>query len=466
MDLIVKAVVIAASTLLCACTPSLEVRERSGGLAVPSAYVSSPSAAETPKDIAAIGWLKAFGDERLNALANLALSRNPDLLITAARVSQARAQAKVAHGARFPTLDAQFASNRFQNRFTGPDGQVGVVRQNQFNLSGVLQWELDVWGRLASASAAARRDYLANEADLAAAQLSLMANVARAYFDLSAAAMQADLAKQTVENFSRSLSIVSKRAERGITNVLDVSLTANALQSAQAQYVARRARLVEARRALEVLLADYPAGEIDAAAQLPQLDEHLGAGVPSTLLTRRPDVAAAYLRLEAADYRVAEARRALLPALTLTASAGNRNESFAEFMDFDNLVWQLASNIAQPLYRGGRLRANVRLVSAQADEALASYAQTVLTAFEEVENALTNDVLLAEQVAFQSAAAKQAESASALSLRQYGRGLTPILNLLESQRSELDSRAQLIDASLQRVQNRITLYLALGGPPV
>lgn len=452
---------IVSALAIAGCTPSLQDRDLSAGVTVPEAWTA---VAQKSSQFGQDGWLTTFEDPRLEELVALGHERNPDLRISAARMAQADASARAAFAERLPSLDAAFAPSRIQSRFTAPNGQVGVVRQNTFALTGTVNWELDVWGRVAATVAAADADLVASRADLEAARLSLGANMTRTYFDVVTAKQLAALAADSVASFDRSLKIVDSRYRRGITNALDVRLAANSLESARALQVQRAAQLDEARRQLEVLLADYPAGEVAVAADLPTLTATGPQGVPSDLLSRRPDIRASYLRLAAADYRVAEAKRNLLPAFTIQATAGNQNESFTEFLDFDSLVQRFAGNIAQPIFQGGRLRANVALNKARAEEAMATYARTLLTAFQEVETALANETFLRDREAFLAEAVNQAAAAASLAQNQYSRGLTPILNLLDAQRRDLDSRSQLIDIRGARVQNRVTLFLALGGP--
>ncbi|MEM6833280.1 MAG: TolC family protein [Pseudomonadota bacterium] len=451
---------LAVAGCVAACTPATPPRALNGGIETPDGWTANAADEAQPLEE---GWLETFDDSRLEELVALAKVRNPDLRIAAARFAQADANARISFADKLPSLTANFTSTRLQSRFTAPNGQVGVVRQNQFSLNGEVNWELDVWGRVAAQVAAADADYQASAADLAAAQISLSANIARAYFNVVAAIEQLRLSQQTVESFDRSLRIVRSRYARGITDALDVRLTANSLESARALEVLRRSELDNNKRTLEILLADYPAGQVDVAKDLPKLPPLTGLGLPADLLSRRPDVQASYLRLAAADFRVAQSKRALLPQMTINATAGNQTEIFSDFTDFDSLVWRITGALAQPIFQGGRLKNAVKRDQAAAEEALASYTQTVLNAFEEVESALANDRLFVERERFSAQAVEQAAAGARLAEQQYSRGLTAILSLLDSQRRELDSRSQLIDVRAARAQNRVNLFLALGG---
>ncbi|MGD8326318.1 MAG: efflux transporter outer membrane subunit [Sphingomonadales bacterium] len=446
--------------LVAACTPAKVDRDVALGLELPERFVASEAEQESLYE----DWLEDIASPTLRAVIDEALASNPDLLVTAARLNQAQAQLTIAGAARLPTLDASFNFNRLQNRFTGPTGETASVRQSNFNLSGRLNWELDVWGRLAAQDAAAYSDTLAAEADLANARLSLAGQVAQSWFALTTAQQQLNLAKTRVASFERSNGIVRSRYERGITTALDVYLSESNLASARSLLTRRENELGQAKRALEVLVGRYPTSALNADADLPEFVEDVPVGLPSELLSRRPDIQAAQARLIAADYRYAAARRALLPQFSLTVTAGERAETFRQFRSFSDLVYNLATNISQPIFRGGQLRANVRLEDARRDERLASYAGVLLGAFEEVENTLSAEIYLAEQVGHLRDAARQARAAERLAEQQYSRGITPLLNLLDAQRRYLDAQSQYLDVLRARVNNRVQLHLALGGP--
>jgi len=446
--------------LSAACTPAKVDRDADLGLAVPDQFAASQTSGNDLYE----NWLEDVASPQLRAVIDEAMTLNPDLLATAARLNQAQAQLTIAGAARLPTLDAAFDFNRLQSRFTGPTGATASVRQSNFNLSGRLNWELDVWGRLAAQDAAAYSDSVAAEADLVNARLSLAGQVAQSWFALTTAQQQLDLAQTRVGSFERSNAIVRSRYARGITTALDVYLSESNLASARSLLTRRQNEFEQAQRALEVLVGRYPQAALEADEHLPEFMDAVPTGLPSELLGRRPDVQAAQARLISADYRYAAARRALLPQLSLTVTAGNRTETFRQFRSLSDLVYNLATNISQPIFRGGQLRATVRLEDARRDERLANYAGVLLGAFEEVENTLAAEVYLAEQVTHLRDAAQQAQAAETLAEQQYARGISPLLNLLDAQRRYLDAQSQYLDVLRARVNNRVQLHLALGGP--
>lgn len=451
-------IAVSVIALMCtACTPSQVKRDAALGLDVPQKWEGASGALLDD-------WLEDVATPRLRTLLDEAMAANPDILATAARLAQADAQLTIAGAPRLPSLGASFDFNRLQNRFTGPTGETASVRQSNYNLSGRLSWEIDVWGRLAAQDAAALQDYEGAEADLAAARLSLAGQVAQSWFNLTTAEHQRNLARQRVESFERSDAIVKSRFERGITTALDVYLSRSSLASARSLLERRENELEQAKRAMEVLVGRYPAAALEAEAELPDISQTVPAGLPSDLLSRRPDIRAAQARLIAADYRYAASRRALLPQFSLTVTAGQRAETLDQFLNFSDLVYNLATNITQPIFQGGRLVATMHLDEARRDERLANYAGTLLRAFQEVENALGAEAYLSAQVVHLEEAARQARAAEELAVQQYSRGISQILNLLDAQRRYLDAQSQYLDALRARLNNRVELHMALAGP--
>ncbi len=262
-----------------------------------------------------------------------------------------------------------------------------------------LSWEVDLWGRLRAGEAAALADVMASSADLRAARLSLAAQTARGYFAVIEARTQAELARETLDNQRLAYAQIRERYERGLRPSLDLRLGRSSTATAEAALHQRDQMLDFARRQLESLLGRYPGALLRASAQLPQLSEQVPVGLPSELIRRRPDLVAAERRLAAADARLVQARRALYPRISLTASSGRSSEELADLLKGDFSVWNLAANLTQPLFQGGRLRGGVDMAVANVDGAVAAFAQSVLRALGEVEGALAAEGYLALQEA-------------------------------------------------------------------
>ncbi|MDZ7839959.1 MAG: efflux transporter outer membrane subunit [Gammaproteobacteria bacterium] len=407
------------------------------------------------------GWLAEFREPALENLVAEAMARNFELRSAASRVRAGRAQARIAGAGPRPQLQLTGSASRAGGGAGG--SALAGETSDRHGLNGQLSWEADLWGRLSDEARAARADWQATEADFEAARLSLAANIARQWFNLIEARAQRRLAENTVKSFEDSLATIENRYRQGIGDALDVRLARNNLETARANLLQRRRQQQNLVRGLEILAGRYPAGSLTHAAPLPGVPGPVPAGLPSQLLERRPDLVAAESRLTAAGYRLASADKNRLPGIVLTAGAGTSSDALRNLVDLDDLIWNLAVNLTQPLFQGGRLAAERDLAKARGDEALNDYAQAALTAFREVEDALDSEAWLLAQEQAARRAAGEAQEADMLALDQYRRGLTGIITLLESQRRRFNADSALIEVINLRLQNRINLYLALGG---
>lgn len=425
-------------------------------LDIPDQWHYSQSAASVES------WFEDIDVPELFTLISEAVGQNFDLQSVSQRVEAARFQAQIAGAARLPQIDVSATGSR--DKRSGVNNTSFVDNpSNQFRLQGQVNWEADIWGRLSDATKAAYSDFEVARANFEAARLSLAANVARQWFNLIEAKQQASLAQETVDSFNSSLDIIESQYRRGIGDALDVHLARSNLATAQANLQLRRRETGNAARVLQILLGRYPDGRLQIPVTLPEIRRSVPAGLPSQLLERRPDLIAAELELRASGYRFLEASKNRLPRLQLTANTGTSSDELRELVDIDFLVWSLIGNVVQPIFQGGRLQAERELAEAREKEALNRYAQAILTAFQEVETALDSESFLWQQVEALDLAATEAQAAEELAVDQYRRGLTNIVTLLESQRRAFNARSSFLAVSNQRLQNRINLYLALGG---
>jgi NodT family efflux transporter outer membrane factor (OMF) lipoprotein len=362
-------------------------------------------------------------------------------------------------------LGADFGARRSQSasgqRFVGL-GQ----RSNRFTLGADISWELDLWGRVADQRGAAVADAQAAEDDLHAAKLSLAANTVKAAITLAEAEALAAQAGENVKTRRVHLGIVEKQLDRGLDGektALDVSLSRADLARAESSLALRERTVDAARRSLEVLLGDYPAGKERGARTLPSISRSVPGGLPSEMLLRRPDLRAAERRLVSSLHDESAAKKAFLPSLNITGSAGFSTEDLVFLLDKDSLIWSIAGGVAQRLFEGGRIKANIELAKGRYEEALATYAGSVLTAFREVETAIAAEAFFVEQEHALDQAVTEAERSVKLAAGQYDRGLADILTLLDAQQRAFDARSSLLGAKAQRLRNRADLHLALGG---
>ncbi len=436
----------------------------------PDVDITVPEAYGTEADGSSLGaeWWSAFGSETLDSLIVLALERNHDLKEAAARLDAAAAEARIAGAATLPTLDLSADAARSRRNFigfpvSGGSGKVASSTSTTYGVSLGSSWELDLWGRVRSAKSAAAADYEAALADLAGARLSLAAQTAKAYFALVEARMQVDLARETVDSYRRSTAGVRDRFERGIRSSLDLRLSLAALAGSEALYELRREQHDRAMRQLEILLGRYPGGSAGFAGALPDPPAPPPAGLPADLVGRRPDVIAAERRLAASDARVRQAKAALFPSIRLTGSGGRSSQELGDLLDGDFTVWSIAAGVLQPIFRGGELRARVDLAGAGSRRALASYANTLLRAYGEVESALAAEGFLAAREEALTRASEQSAAARALAEQRYRSGLEDFVTLLEAQRRALAAESERIGIARLRLENRVDLCVALGG---
>ncbi len=421
----------------------------------PERWASDPQvSSQAPTD-----WLNDFDDSKLTNLVTEALQHNFSLQAVAAQMSAVQAQADIVGAALLPDLDLDFFASR---RKTGSGDNQRI--SNNFDLAGTISWEVDLWQRLAHTERAALAEAAASANDYYAARLSLAAVIARQWFLVNEAALQQQLAERTEESFRKSLQVVEQQYRSGLSSALDLRLARSNLAAAQSNKSLTDRQHSERQRELETLLGRYPAGRLKTPASLPELTRPVPAGMPSQLLDRRPDLAAAAQRQAAAQERSNAAQKNHLPSFFLTASGGTASETLSRLLDWDYLVWSLAGSLAQPLFDGGRRGAEQDLALARLDEQTAIYAETALTAYREVETTLAAEAYFQQQETALQWATEESAAAQLLAEDRYRQGLNDIITLLETQRRAFVAESSLLTTKRQRLENRINLYLALGGP--
>ncbi len=416
-------------------------------------------------------WWTAFADPQLDALIQEAQERSFDIRAAVAAVDQAVAQARIAGADRAPQASAGLDASRRQQIFVGLPipGTDGVLTSSStsFGVSLNVSWEVDLWGRIRAGKAAANADLGGARLDLEAARLSIAAQTAKSYFTLREATRQVRLATETLANRTRTVERTTARYRRGVAPPVDVRLARTEQAQAKSELHRRERIRDRTQRALEVLLGRYPAGLLETSDRdLPPPPPAVPSGLPADLVTRRPDLAAAEQRLVAAGYRITEARAALYPRLSLTGGTGTSSDTLSDLVDQDFSVWNLAGNLLAPIFQGGRLRAAIELREASQEQSLAAYAGAVLRAFGEVETSLAfaNSLRAQEQALEQ--ARSEAERAAVLARDRYEAGLGGVggfLQVLEADRRAFVAESQLVTVRVERLNNRVDLFVALGG---
>lgn len=418
-----------------------------------------------PMDARARGaWWQAFNDPQLDALETRAEAASPTLAAALARYDQARAQVGIASAAQLPEIDAAGQASHNRVSAHAPTNSLGMpVTTSNYILEGTLSYEIDLWGRIRNTVKAARANAAASDDDLASARLSLQAAVADAYVRLRGLDARADLLRRTVEAYDRAYELTATRHDGGIAAGMDVSRARATLASAQAQTseVAnqRAANEHEIAALIGAMTADFAIPPQWKAIPLPAIP----ASAPSTLLQRRPDIAAAERRMFAFNAQIGVARAALFPDVTLGLAAGWQTAQGA-LINAPNSFWSLGpAQALAPIFDGGRRRAQVRLSRAQYDEAAADYRGTVLGAFRDVEDGLAALRHLSAEERYQHDAAISAQRTSDLALTRYRDGAADYLEVVTAQTDALSAELALINLQTQRLRSHVALVLALGG---
>jgi outer membrane protein, multidrug efflux system len=443
----------AAACLLAACSsmapryerPAAPVAAAFPGAAAPSA---APSTGVAP---AAQPWQAYFTDARLNQLIATALANNRDLRVSVLNIELARAQVGLTRAGEFPTVNAQATHTR----------ETGLQTINTVGLA-VAGYELDLWGRVRSLTDAALAQLSATGEARKAAQISLIASVANAYYAMAGDQALLEVAEQTLKTRTDTLELFQLRFDNGVASAIDLQLNKSLVETARVAWVgARRQRALD-QNALELLIGEplppqLPAAPAWDAMALPDVP----VGLSSDVLLNRPDVRQAEQQLVAANADIGAARAAFFPTITLTGSYGTASTSLSHL--FEHSAWSFIPQVTLPIFDAGRTRNNLRVSETQRDIATAQYEKAVQSAFRDVADALAGRATLVDQLAAQQAETEAEAARFKLSNMLFTNGVSSSLDLLDAQRSLFASQQQLVQVKLALLQNRIAVYRALGG---
>ncbi len=421
------------------------------------------SSATTPIQAPVRPWLEEFSAPELNTLVEEALLQNPSIQSLIAGISIAEEQTWLSWSAFWPKINAGLKASRNQ-RSNAAGFSVSSPRTNNVGFSLDFLWEIDLWYKLGNELEASEHEKTASVSDLHAAQLSLAANISKTWFDAIVASQQVKLAEKTILSFANALDIIERGYDRGLYQALDVRLARSSLLNAQGRKQNFLKVQDESIRILESLLGRYPSASLKLPEKLPSVTKPLPNSVPSSLLERRPDIIAAEQRFFAFDQRMLKARKNMFPTIQISGSGGTSTQKLNEIFNPEFLIWNIAGNLTQPLFHGSQLFAERSQAEALVRQAAADYAQVVLQAFQEVETTMAAEKWLQNQQDLLQAETAESNEAERLAENDYMSGLTDIITLLEAQRRAFDSENSLLELRKQRLQNRVNLYLALGGP--
>ncbi len=404
-------------------------------------------------------WLSELGDKELDDLVSIAMQLNYQLTEQAASVDEAR-QAVIISGAdRYPELSLSLDASRRRSIINETSNTIG----NNFEIGVDLFWEIDVWGKLGDAEKQASLNLLSQEARYKDARYQLAANVSRAWFNSISADQLLALFRDRLSNLKVDMDIIERAYNQGLNTALDVYLTRATVDQERARIAQQEQLLSENRVALQLLLADYPDGELQVNKTLPVIESPIPTGLPSELVSRRPDLQQAWMNLLASDAGLALAHKQRFPRISLVAAGSDVSNEMGGLLNGSTLAWSLLGNLTQPLFNAGRLKAQEDRARTRVVQAENQYLDKLYFAFSEVENAISRNASLEEQYQATLASEKNAVAGLTLAFEQYQRGLVTYTTVLESQRRAFDAQSSVVELRNQLLQNRITLYLALGG---
>lgn len=432
---------------------------------------NAPAAGIAGQDAASLGWRDFFHDDRLQALIAGALENNRDLAQSLARVEQARAQFRIQATDRLPTLETNGQGTRSRQPLSalgvGASPDAGAIEFTQYTANvGVSAFEMDLWGRVRNLAEAERQRYLASEQGARAFRLSLIAQVAAAYYDIRAGEERIDLSERTLEGRREGVRIAQKRLDAGVTSTVDYDQSVLLLTQAQTELAELQRTTEQARNLLDVLIggpsgvASLPTGKpLNPAQQVRAIE----AGVPSAVLASRPDVLEAEHNLRAANADIGAARAQFFPSISLTGNYGFASTALDTLFDGGNKAWSFGGALNLPIFDWGRRSAQVRVTRARAEELTAAYQRAVQGAFQEVADGLVARRRLLEQIEAQSRTVTAQRRLARTARQRYDNGIAIYLEVLDAERNLFAAEQQLLQLRATDLQNSVSLYVALGG---
>lgn len=425
---------------------------------VPAVYSQTGAQGENT----AIAWRDYFTDPRLQQLIALALDNNRDLRVAALNLEQARAQFQVQRSALLPNLGGVASANRGNSQVTGELGTTYTVGL------AVSAWELDFFGRIHSLKEAALAQYLATDEGRKAYELTLVSSVAQGWLALIADEELLDISRRTLLTREESIKLAKLRFDAGFASELDYRQAESLTEAARATFAQQQRQRALNEHALALLLGAQIPPEVLSSIQGAKLSEvtpmaDIPAGMPSDLLTRRPDIRAAEHQLIAANANIGAARAAFFPSISLTAQYGSVSNDLSNLFKSGTWGFNIGPSLNLPIFTGGRLTANLQSARAEREIAVAQYEKAIQTSFKEVSDALASRTTLAEQARAQTAQAEAERKRFYLSDLRYRNGVASYLDLLDAQRSLFALEQADVQVRLSQLMNQINLYKALGG---
>lgn len=426
-------------------------------------HAEQTAASSTPLD--AVAWRDYFADAQLREVIALALQNNRDLRVAALNIDKARALYRIQRADLYPSvgITGSETAQRVPKDLAGGN-EADTTHQYSVNL-GFSSYEIDFFGRIRSLNQQALELYLGTEEAKRSAQISLVAEVANAWLTLAADRERLDLSQRTYDTRKKSYELIRRSVEVGVGEAIELRQAETLMEGARAEVALFSARVAQDENALNLLAGASVSAEwlpaklgdnVSAIAQIP-------AGVPSEVLTRRPDVLRAERALRASNANIGAARAAFFPTISLTASAGTASAALSGLFAGGSGAWLFLPQIRLPIFEGGRLEANLEAARIEREIKLAEYEKTIQAAFREVADTLAERATLAEQLGARTRLVKATAESYRLSDARYQAGVDSYLASLDAQRTLFDAELALINIRLADAANRVTVYRAFGG---
>ena len=430
------------------------------GAPAPPAFKEAPPAGwkeAQPNDGAVRGqWWKVYNDPRLDALEDQVSISNQNVLAAEAQFREAKAAVRVARAGLFPTVTAAPSATD-----SGTGTPSGVRRL--YTIPVDVAWQIDIWGSIRRGVAANSALAQASAAQLENARLLYQAELAGDYFQIQGLDASQQLLDATVKSYERYVQLTQDRFDGGVASQGDVALAQTQLETARVQLADLGVQRAEFEHAIAVLTGKPPS-DVSIPAAANQVPPPVSwAGIPSTLLERRPDIAAAERQVAAANEQIGIAKAALYPSLSLSAGAGSQTTVIGDLFTWPSRFWSVGPQLAETLFDAGKRRAQVRVTQAAYDATVANYRQTVLTAFQQVEDNLAQLRILSEEGEIAGRAVKAAQQSLDISTDQYRGGIANYLQVITAQTSLLQNQRSVVDILMRRMAASVSLIQALGG---
>ena len=440
---------------------------------VPAAYKEQSGWKRAPPNDTDVGgaWWQAYADPLLDSLMVRVSISNQTLAQAEARYRQARALVQSARAGYYPTVDASVSATRLSARSRSgqstqapADGSTATAGTSTSNTLGLdAKWEVDLWGRVQRTVEAQQASAQASADDLEAARLSAQAQLAQTYFSLRSSDTQQQLLERTLADYQRSVQLTQNQYDAGSIAKSNLILAQTQLKTTQAQALDLKVQRAQLEHAIALLIGRAPSDFSIAPGGLVATVPVMPASLPSDLLERRPDIAAAKRRVEAANAQIGIAKTAYFPQLSLSANGGAQSTSLGSLLSLPNYFWSFGPALAATLFDGGARRSQVEQASAAYDGTVAAYRQTVLSGFQEVEDNLAALRILEAESVVQDEALQLSRRSVELTNNQYKAGIVTYLNVIQVQATALNNERAALDILNRRLAASVLLVKALGG---